>query len=68
MMTVTSCDIMCDPTQVVLAQCDETLQWPDTFARDANGTVFVLSNRLDRFFTVREQIYMCMCMRTGQWV
>ena len=38
--------------QVVVASSEEALQWPDTFAVAENGTVYVTTNRLQRYFTV----------------
>ena len=40
-----------DSNQFVVIQNDTDLQWPDTFAMDTAGNVFVTSNKLPRFRT-----------------
>jgi hypothetical protein len=44
-------------TQVVVAQSEDVLQWPDTFAMDESGAIYVTSNKLQRFFTVGVVLY-----------
>ncbi|CAG7715364.1 unnamed protein product [Allacma fusca] len=42
---------MTDANQVLVAQNDAELQWPDTFSIDTDGYLFANPNRLHRFFT-----------------
>ena len=41
--------------QNIVCQDDVAMQWQDTFAFDESGNLYFTSNRLQLFFTVRDE-------------